>query len=130
MNCKNHPEVEAIHRCTGCAEAFCNNCLVEIKGENYCSECKQMAFSDSGGGAEGTIPNEDAKKALQYAIIGIFCFGMVMGPMAISKGIAAKKAIEQDPRLDGSGKATAAIIIGVVVFVLWVIGIISRLSTL
>ncbi len=129
MECKNHPGVEAVNRCTGCAEGFCQNCLVEIKGQSYCAECKQMAVT----GAfpieeEGTIPCKEASEALKFAIIGIFCFGIFLGPLAISKASKAKKMIEKNPQLTGSGKATAAMIIGIVVVVLWVLGFFARVS--
>lgn len=129
MECKNHAGVEAVSRCTGCAEAFCDNCLVEVKGQKYCAECKQMAISGTlPQMEEGTIPCKEAGEALKYAIIGIFCFGIILGPVAISKALKAKKMIEKNPDLTGSGKATAALIIGIIVVILWVIGMISRIK--
>jgi uncharacterized Tic20 family protein len=89
-----------------------------------------MAFAESEQKAIGTIPNDDATKALRYAIIGIFCFGMILGPMAISSALKAKKNIERDPRFDGAGKATAAFVIGIVSLVLWVLGLIARFATM
>ena len=77
---------------------------------------------------EATIPCKEASEALKYAIIGIFCFGIILEPIAISKAMKAKKMIEMNPRLTGSGKATAAMIIGCVALVLWVIGMFSRIS--
>ena len=50
MNCIEHPEIPSSATCKGCAEPFCENCLVIIKGEPYCSECKVMA-TGSGDGA-------------------------------------------------------------------------------
>ncbi len=75
-------------------------------------------------------PCKEADEALKYAIISLFCFGIILGPMAISKASKAKRMIEDDPRLTGSGKATAAIVIGIVAVVLWVLGLILRLSTM
>ncbi len=128
MQCKNHPEVAAVDRCAGCAEPFCPDCLVEIQGQKYCGACKTMALR---GGAppvveEATIPCKEANEALTYSIVGIFCLGIVLEPLAISKALKAKKMIEQDPRLSGSGKATAALIIGSVGLVLWVLGLLAR----
>jgi hypothetical protein len=38
--------------------------------------------------------------------------------------------IELNPRLSGSGKATAALIIGIVGLLLWILGMVARFSTL
>jgi hypothetical protein len=74
------------------------------------------------------IPCKEADEALKYAIIGIFCFGIILEPIAISKAMKAKKMIELNPQLTGSGKATAALIIGIVGLILWVLGMIARFS--
>jgi hypothetical protein len=127
MQCKNHPEVVAVDRCAGCAEPFCADCLVEVQGQKYCGACKTMALR---GGPpiveEATIPCKEANDALTYSIIGVFCFGIILEPIAISKALKAKKMIEMNPRLTGSGKATAALIIGIVGLVLWVLGMATR----
>jgi hypothetical protein len=78
---------------------------------------------------EATLPCKEAGEALTYAIIGIFCFGIFLEPFAISKAIKARKMINLNPRLTGSGKATAALIIGIVSLVLWIIGLIARVSS-
>lgn len=77
---------------------------------------------------EATLPCKEANEALTYAIIGIFCFGIILEPIALSKAMKAKKMIAANPRLTGSGKATAATIIGIVGLVLWVLGIIARVA--
>ena len=131
MQCKNHPEVVAADRCAGCAEPFCPDCLVDIQGQKYCGSCKSMALR---GGTpvveEATIPCKEANEALTYSIVGLFCFGIILEPIAISKALKAKKMIEMNPRLTGSGKATAALIIGCVGLGLWVLGMVARFSAL
>ena len=77
---------------------------------------------------EATIPCKEANEALTYAIVGIFCFGIILEPMALVKASKAKKMIEMNPRLAGSGKVTAARIIASVALILWVLGIIARVS--
>lgn len=77
-----------------------------------------------------TIPCKEADEALKYAIIGIFCFGIILEPIAISKAMKAKKMMQMNPQLTGSGKATAAMIIGIISLVLWVLGMISKFSNL
>lgn len=129
MECKNHPELPAVERCAGCAEPFCADCLVEMHGQKYCSSCKVMALKGQPAIVEeATIPCPEANEALKYAIIGLFCFGIVLEPIAFFKASKAKKMIALNPRLQGSGKATAAMIISCVVFGLWVIGLIARIA--
>ena len=131
MTCKNHPGVPAVDRCSGCAEAFCGDCLIEIQGQRYCGSCKVMAVQGEPVYAEeAMLPCKEAGSALTYAIIGIFCFGIILEPMAISKALKAKKMIEANPRLSGSGKATAALIIGIVSLILWILGMIARFSAM
>jgi hypothetical protein len=131
MECKNHPGVEATARCAGCQETFCSNCMVQIQGQNYCGACKVMALK---GGTpvveEATIPCKEAKESLIYAIVGILICGIILGPVAISKALAAKKLIAANPRLTGSGQVTAALIIGIVVTVLNVIAIIAKFTVM
>ena len=77
---------------------------------------------------EATIPCKEAGEALKYSIIGIFCFGIILEPVAISKALKAKKMMAMNPRLTGSGKATAALIIGIVALLLWIIGMFARFA--
>ncbi len=79
---------------------------------------------------EATIPCKEANEALTYAIVGLFCFGIILEPMAIFKALKAKKMIETNPQLTGSGKATAALIIGIIGIVLWVLGMITQLAAM
>ena len=74
------------------------------------------------------MPCKEASEALTYAIVGIFCFGIILEPIALVKASKAKKMIEMNPRLTGSGKVTAAYIIAIVGLVLWVLGVIARVS--
>jgi hypothetical protein len=77
-----------------------------------------------------TRPCPEADDALKFAIIGIFCFGIILEPMAISKALKARKLIEANPALTGSGKTTAALIIAAFGLLLWITGILSRVSSL
>lgn len=79
---------------------------------------------------EATIPCKEAKDALMYSIVGIFCFGIILEPIAISKALKAKKMIQMNPRLTGSGKVTAALIIGSVALLLWVLGVVARVAAM
>ncbi len=131
MKCKNHPEKDAVARCTGCQEAFCENCLVELRGLKYCGDCKVMAVRESPEfevPETDKIPCKEASNALLFAIIGIFCLGIILEPYAISRALEAKKLMAEDPRLTGESKATAAITIGIIGLVLWLAGIILKIS--
>lgn len=129
MECRNHPATPAADRCTGCMEPFCENCLVTIRGQKYCGSCKVMALGGQTPVFEAvTELSEDAKEALKYAIIGLFCFGIILEPIAISKALKAKKMIAANPNLTGSGRATAALIIAIAGLLLWVAGILVRIN--
>lgn len=130
--CKNHPNVPAVDRCAGCAEPFCSNCLVEVHGQKYCAACKVMALQGANVVLPdvATIPCKEANEALICAIIGIFCLGIILEPVAIAKALAAKKAIAANPQLSGAGKAQAALIIACIGLVLWVLGVVSKISSI
>jgi hypothetical protein len=119
--CKNHPQTPASGRCSGCAEEFCQNCLVDIQGQKYCGSCKVMALQGKTPTAVmnyqeavGNQPNKLAKEALTYGIVSLLCCGIILGPIAIVKANQAKAAIAQDPNLGGAGMATAGMILGVI----------------
>lgn len=75
---------------------------------------------------EPTVPCPLANEALQYAIVSIFCFGIFLAPAALIKASKARKLLAADPRLQGAGKVTAAMVIGWCVLGLWIIGIFGR----
>jgi hypothetical protein len=129
MECRNHAAAPATDRCAGCMEPFCPNCLVTVKGRSYCASCKVMAVRE-GAVVFDQLSEEckEANEALKYAIIGIFCLGIILEPIAISKALAAKKMMAANPNLTGSGKATAALVIGIIGLVLWLVGVIARVS--
>ena len=101
-------------------EMVCPTCGDVVSG-GFCFRCRNLSAAGDYTGPKETLP--EAKEALKFAIIGIFCFGIVLGPMAIVKGTSAKKAIAQDPRYEGEGMATAAQIIGGIVTLLYVVNI-------
>ena len=133
MKCKNHADINALARCTGCQEAFCENCLVEINGKKYCGDCKIMAvheqpeieFDPDKQEASG-IPCKEAYDALGIAFISIFL--PFLGPLAISKACKAKKILKEIPKMTGEGKAKAALIIGIISVILWIVGFITFLT--
>jgi len=118
----------AVDRCAGCAEPFCGNCLVNVQGRNYCGSCKAMAVAGTPMIEGATMPCKEANEALKYAIVGLFCFGIILEPIALVKASKAKKMIAMNPRLTGSGKVTATYIIASIGLVMWVLGLVVRFS--
>lgn len=125
MDCQNHAGIVAAGSCTGCAEPFCSHCLVFLKGSPYCAACKTMALPP-GAMAIAAKPCPQASEALRYAVVSFFCFGVVLGPVAISKALDARKRITEDPTLLGRGRANAAIFLGVAALGLWILGMMQR----
>ena len=64
-----------------------------------------------------------ATAALVWAIIGLFIFGLILGFVAMWLSRKAKKLIAENPELGGSGRATAAFVIGIIDVVGWAIGL-------
>jgi hypothetical protein len=119
MSCRNHPEAGATTRCTGCAESFCPNCVVELAGQMYCGACKVMAIGNRTLVIED--PNrssKDANRALTFSIIGLLLCSVFVSLWGIGLAIAAlvvatkaRHEIATNPQVTGSGKAVAAIIV-------------------
>jgi hypothetical protein len=99
-----------------------------MRGQKYCGDCKVMAVDAAPVVEEATVPCKEAGEALTYSIIGLFCFGIILEPIAIHKALKAKKMMKLNPQLSGAGKATAGLIIGIVGLILWVLGMIARFS--
>ncbi len=123
-NCMNHPGAEATATCQGCLKAFCADCVVDLRGQVFCGKCKNRQVRTTTQSGNFTLPSE----ALKYAIIGIFCFGIILEPIAIIKASQALSQIGRDPSLPGKGTAIAALVVGIAMLVLWIIGIIVRVT--
>nr|WP_297937217.1 NINE protein [uncultured Lachnoclostridium sp.] len=46
MYCVNHTNTQAAGVCVSCGKFFCDDCLVEADGKNYCKSCIGKAFSE------------------------------------------------------------------------------------
>ena len=127
MQCKNHTDVTAVDRCAGCAEPFCPDCLVEVLGQKYCASCKVMAVkAPPVVDEEPTVPCPLAQEALTYAIVSIFCLGPILAIVALVKASKAKKLLAADPRLQGSGKVTAAVVVAWCVIGLYIVAAFAK----
>ena len=66
-----------------------------------------------------------ATASMWCGIVGIFIFGLILGPIAICLGVSAKKEIAANPEtLEGTCQANAGISCGAVSLLLWLILII------
>ena len=55
-----------------------------------------------------------AKSALICGILGLFCVGVILGPIAILLGISALGELKRRPEASGGGMAIAGIVLGIV----------------
>jgi hypothetical protein len=124
LNCHHHPDVGATATCAGCAEAFCPNCHITIAGQHYCAVCKTIAITPDMAPVAPTCP--EAREAMKYALVGIFCIGIVLEPVAISKALKARSLIDGDPSLGGKGVANAALFVAVCSFAFALLGLVAR----
>lgn len=71
---------------------------------------------------------DDARTALIFAIIGVFCFGFIFGFLAFRRANQAIEIIDHyDVAKDKRGIAMGAKILGIVDIVLWAVGLLARI---
>ena len=122
--CLNHPGVAAVGYCALCAESFCPDCLDSGGTGARCRPC--FLGTTAGAVPEGSflrvagpVPCRLATEALIMSLIGVVCFGIILEPLALYRGIKARKEIRESPYpMSGEGVATAAIIIASVMLTL------------
>ncbi len=125
--CVNHPSVTATKKCQGCGGDFCENCVVTLAGQVLCANCKTGQVR---GLQQAQIAYKLPGEALKYAIVGIFCFGFILAPVAIYKAAKALRQTSDNPTLPGRGKAVAAMVVGIGALVLWVVSIIVQIASI
>ncbi len=77
--------------------------------------------------AKAKEASDDARNALIMAIIGVFCFGFILGFLAFRKANSAIETMNvYGVAADKRGIATAAKILGIIDIVVWAIGLILR----
>jgi hypothetical protein len=62
--------------------------------------------------------------SMVLGIVGLLCFGIVVGPVAMVLGFVSRSRIAKDPSLKGEGMALAGIIIGGIALVLSILAIV------
>lgn len=80
------------------------------------------------GAGNGPSATAEATKALNWALLGFFCFGFYFGFKAVSHGRRALQLFATQPQMPGRQKAEIAIFIGYADIALWVVGILLRLA--
>lgn len=123
--CQDHPEVPAASSCRGCAEGFCFDCVVMVRGVAHCAGCKQMALSPSSG---PVAVSKDASDAMKFAVFGLVILSIIFEPVALSKAFKARSELKADPRLVGRGRATAAILIASFGLILMVLNFAAKVG--
>lgn len=74
---------------------------------------------------------DDAKHALIMSIIGIFCFGFILGFIAFKKANSALEIMNHyQVAEDKRGIATVAKTLAIIDIVLWALGLIARFTIL
>jgi hypothetical protein len=69
----------------------------------------------------GSSEVSSAKTAFICGLLGLFCFGIILGPIAIFLGISAHSELKRRQGASGAGMATAGIIMGIADIIAWVI---------
>jgi hypothetical protein len=84
--------------------------------------------------AGGPAPVEKANApgavaSLVCGIIGLIICGLILGAVALSMALKAKKAIKENPDMyKGGGMATAGLVLGIIDIVGWAIYIVIRIA--
>jgi RNA polymerase subunit RPABC4/transcription elongation factor Spt4 len=145
---------DEIAKCDRCSSIYHNSCWEEKEGCNtksclsgrvgckFCGTliksdaviCKNCGRDQSSGEMFNSVvpgPLPDASNALIWAIVGLFCCGIILGPVAISKGNDAKRVCDDFPGMyTNRGKAEAAVVIGWIALGLNILGLIMKIGSL
>jgi hypothetical protein len=78
--------------------------------------------------AKAKEASDDARTALIFAIVGVFCFGFIFGFLAFRRANQAIEIIDHyDVAKDKRGVAMGAKILGLVDIALWAVGLLLRI---
>ena len=82
MNCTKHSEKEAQGTCVYCGKFFCEDCLVEVEGKNYCRDCVSKAFEEKGKNDTQNIVinNNNSASSSATAINGSMGYNNTISP--------------------------------------------------
>ena len=57
MKCTNHPDRDASGACVECGKLFCQECLVEVEGRNYCKADLAKVVHGAKSSQQSSQPN-------------------------------------------------------------------------
>lgn len=128
MNCYNHAGTEAIGICKVCGKAICQLCAVDVSGGLTCQHCL----------ATGKVPiayqNPNVKPTNVLAIISLvlgilgLCGSLPFSIVAWVLGHIALKQILEDPNQEGMQYAKIGKTMGIILTILWAVGIICYIA--
>lgn len=79
--------------------------------------------------AKAAAVASDAKNALIMSIVGLFCFGFILGFLAVRKANEALETIAiYEVAQDKKGMAMAAKILGIIDIVFWALALVARFA--
>jgi hypothetical protein len=80
--------------------------------------------------AKAKEASDDARNALIMAIVGVFCFGFILGFLAFRKANNALEIIKlYQVAQDKQTMATVAKVLGIIDIVGWAVGLVLRFAT-
>jgi uncharacterized RDD family membrane protein YckC len=87
-SCLNHPDVlDSLNACALCAEKYCPDCLIELKGRRYCAGCKVEAVKDMQSGVSSTeLPLAHLGRRFVALILDGFVYMIVLVPIMFLAG--------------------------------------------
>jgi uncharacterized RDD family membrane protein YckC len=93
MPCLHHPAVlENLNACSRCAKTFCQDCLVELKGNRFCAGCKTEAVKDLQSGISGTeLPLATIGRRFAAMFVDGLVQAVIFVPLMILTGFFAVK---------------------------------------
>ena len=66
---------------------------------------------------------------LVLGIVSLFCFGIILGPIAAIMGKNALDEIDANPQAyTNRGQVQAGMILGIIAIVLWAVGLVIRIA--
>ena len=121
--CLNHPNQTAVYTCRLCAESFCHDCVINPQVDPICKQCAATEPKTTDDiPPQKTEATALASEALKYSLVSFLCFGFILGPVAISKAMKARKMAAASPvPVSGMGSATAALWCGWISLILNII---------
>src|SRR5690554_2228587 len=78
MKCKNHEKKEAVYICRQCSQPICDDCRLNINGENVCRNCAEGGYSK---------PREGKLKTLFHFLCSLVPGAGQMQQAAMKRGV-------------------------------------------